>query len=345
MQLLSKNSLTSSELSQEILRINREKSREFVDCKAVRRDYRKSHFTEFAVSGCMDSRVPLNFGLPTGIITPFRSRGGIHDLGWDKFRRSLESWSNHARAKNRFPVLIVTYHWSRSTPWLGCKGFNYDLQSAINRMSEFRHHVASRYRGEILPIMVGMETDTNGFVIHSPKGETLDLGLAHSGIGKHFLEEKIQNMFAEFPKGAVKDLTSLFLSNVQHINNNEAKLSKPLDHGEYVLAIGDYLEWLPFGLALKLGLHDPFLDRSVVTAVSIIRDNLLSGRISDSGVLFISVPYWQSDQRQTAIVQSKSLFQIASRSIRENYPDMWKFFNPLVGVMNLSTNRFEEIRF
>jgi len=316
-----------------------------MELATVRSAYRESHSTEFALTKCMDGRVDVTLitGTPIGIITAFRSVGGIHNLEWKKFRRCLENWLNHAKAKKRSAVLIVTYHWSRGALQFGCKGFNYNLQAAVDGMSRFRRQVESHYRGEIWPVMVGLETDTNSLIVHSPKGEILDLGLVYPDTGKSFLEEKLHSMFVGFPESVLKDLASLFLGNVQYINNNKVKSSEPLDHQEQVLAIGDYVEWLPFGFALKLGLHDPVLKQSIVVAASIIHDNLLSGRIPNNGALFISVPYWQPNQRQAAITQSNSLFQIANKSIRENYPDMRNFFNPLVGVMDLSTNGFEKI--
>lgn len=330
-------------LSQEILMINQEESQRFLEFTTVRSAYRELHPTEFAVTKCMDGRIDFTriTGIPAGIITAFRSIGGIHNLEWDNFRRDLENWQNHARTKKRSAVLIVTYHWSRSASWLGCKGFNYDLQAAIDQMSEFRRQVESRYRGEIWPVVVGIETDTNSFIIHSSKGEVFDLGLVFPGVSISFLEEKTQSMFPEISERAIKDLASLFSGNVHCINRETSP--EPQGHGERILAVGEYLEWLPFGFALKIGSHDPFLNRSVVTATSIIQDNLLSGRISDSGVLLVSTPYWQPDQKSVAMEQSRSLFQIVSNSIMENHPNMWEFFNPLVGVMNLDTNRFEEV--
>ena len=335
----------SHRLIEEILETNKRRSEEFRKNIIPRREYRERHPTEIGVTMCMDGR--LNFfnltGCLFGLITTFRNIGGVHDLGWPMVHSTLNNWEAYAHSKRRSAMLLITYHFSSSKQEFGCKGFDFDVHSAIARMFQFRDQVEDCYSERIFPVVMGIETDSDALVIHGDNGATLDMRYIAQEADEHFLRRRVDEVL-KVPERIREDLIPLLLGNAMRVLEVRESKRAPqdYDHCERVLGIGQGFDWLNHhNLTLVVGLCDPSLNKPIITATKIIRENWKSGRINHGGVLLVSTPYRDSKDRKPAIEQSKYLVRFASDYIRKELPDMADFFTPLVGVINRDDRRFE----
>lgn len=335
----------SQKLIEEILETNLRRSEEFRRDIVQRREYREKHPTEIAATMCMDGR--LNFSTITsslfGLVTTFRNIGGVHDVGWPMFHQTLNSWEAYAHSKRRPALIIITYHWSASRREFGCKGFDFDLDKSLAQMLLLRDQIHHCYHGRIFPLVVGIETDSEALVVLGDRGLTLDMRHLAQEADEHFLQYKIDEI-VKIPEIIRGDLVPLLLGNAKRVLEVRQSGRTPHDceHCERVLGIGQGFDWLNHhNLTLVVGLCDPSLNRPIITATKIIRDNWLCGRIEKGGVLLVSTPYRDPNDRKPAMEQSKYLARFAAQYIREEVPDMADFFTPLVGVINRDNRRFE----
>lgn len=335
----------SNELIDEILETNKRRSEEFQLNIHTRREYRDRHPTEIGVTMCMDGRLNIfNLtGCLFGLITTFRNIGGVHDVGWPMFHQTLNGWESYAHSKRRPAMLIITYHWSANRREFGCKGFDFDLDRSITRMFQLRDQIHHCYHGRIYPIVLGIETDSESLVVHGDRGLTLDMRSVAQEADENFLRYKLGDII-KIPERIREDLIPLLLGNAKRVLGvrQSGRTPKDCDHCERILGIGQGFDWMNHhNLTLVVGLCDPSLNRPIVTSTKIIRDNWRSGRIGEGGVLLVSTPYRDPNDRKPAMEQSKYLAQFATQYIREEVPDMADFFTPLVGVINRNDRRFQ----
>jgi hypothetical protein len=169
--------------AQELLERNRTQSIEHSSMKMrkQRRVYRAEHPTEIAAYKCMDGRLNLAVytETPSGIIQPFRTMGGIFDLGDERLGKIVQEAIEYAEDKKRGYLPLCTYHFSKGDLHRGCKGHNYDTVEAVEHAKrladQFRfmtlESVSPNKDQSIYPVVVGLETDLESLHIHSDDGE------------------------------------------------------------------------------------------------------------------------------------------------------------------------------
>ena len=336
-------------LKEKILAMNAERSRLFQETNHERRNYRREHPIEIAVTMCMDGRVNLTVvcELPVGIISPFRNIGGRYDLGWPLLRHFLNELEGYAYKKRRPMLLIITYHWSKGDEHRGCAGFKYNKAEAIASMKQFKAQVDSCYGSRIHTILMGLETDSDALIVHGDKDRILDMS-EKDGASVLGLQGDLAELFPLMPEQMRMDVASLLFGNVRHIAKVrvERRCLKEFKHNERVLAIGQGFDWLRNdNFALIIGPCDPVLDQPIVTAATIIHRNWKEKRIPQGGVLLVSTPFRKCEDRSGAVEQSRYLANLATRCIAKQVPEMVNFFEPLVGVLDIETRAFEAIEF
>ncbi len=343
-------------LREEILRMNQDRSQMFCDTTAERRAYRREHPTEIMASMCMDGRVNLRIicGLLFGLVTPLRNIGGRYKLGWPMLVRTLLEWERYTYSKRRPALFVITYHWSEGDRHRGCAGFKYDRDAALDYMLKFKEHVDRRYHGRIATVVMGVETDTDALVIHG-KDPTMTLDMREwasqlaAGRNAQLASGFLDTALPDLPKQVRHDLVPLLLGNARHVVQVREQHRQPNEfkHCERVLAVGQGFDWLDRpNLALIIGPCDPNLGEPIVTAANIIRSNLKEGRIpSDGGVLLVSSPYRDHQDRDPMEEEAIELAKVALHHIHRELPDMGDFFHPLVGVLSYETRRFEPVEF
>jgi hypothetical protein len=296
----------------------------------------------------MDGRInlPIITHTPLGIIRPYRNIGGKFNLGWPLLNFSFEKLVNKAvNAGNRILVLI-TYHFSAGEEHRGCAGFKYDCDAAKKNTENFRKQILRVY-GEnnnvVVPVLVGIETDSDAMILHGENGEIVDLSKIEKK-SENDLLEMIKRLFPNMPERIVSDLLPLVQGNIEHMG--EIKGQKPtneLEHGEWVLAVGKGFDWLHTpNMALIVGPYDPNLGEPIKTAASIIKSNLEAGRIEKNGfVLVSSAVFSDPEEKLRTIERSRYMSELAKDIIESNFPDMISKMHIMTVVIDQNTMKME----
>lgn len=345
-------------IKREILESNQRAREVFLGNIGARRRYREIHPTEIMVTKCMDGRIDINAitGLPFGLVYPFRNIGGDYCVGWPLMRETLNDRVEYAHSRHRLSMLLATYHFSEKERHHGCAGFNYDKKAAMDSVRVFRDDVNNVFSDLIYPFMIGIETDSDGMIVHGETGKILDIReLASKNLT---LDEAsmvgLLRGISSYPDRIIEDLAPLLVGNLQHVKDllKKPKEHESLDHQEGILALGQGFDWLKFTQrerAIIIGPCDPALSVAIVKAAGIIKKNVESGRFKGKhGILLISTPYYASidgsgSLRRGAIEQSKYLASFALDCLRREMPEMAEFLIPMVGVTSLDSREFIEV--
>lgn len=350
--------MTNDRLITFLLRHNEKQGREFSnpDAALLRRQYRAKHPTEIAAWKCMDGRLhlPIITETPLGIIQPFRNIGGQFDLGWPFFGLLTKEWVDYAVSRGRDSIIFVTYHFSKSDPHLGCRGFNYDTDAAkrftaglvkqVERVFGAGHTV-------VYPIQVGIETDEDSLILHGADTQVFETA-KHKDLDSERLREHLRSLFPDMKHQMLEDLLPLIEGNLRHVR--EVRHTKrPVgdnDHKEQILGVGRGFDWLHLhNKALLVGPFSYNLGDPIAKAAGILLDNIQKKRIParDGVVLMASAVYREEVgiERQLANEKVVSLAHFSVETIREKVPNLIPYLHTLVGTVDLNTRKFAQIPF
>lgn len=348
--------MKSEKLVQFLLDHNKKQSEEFTNPDAVlaRKIYRAEHPTEITALKCMDGRLnlPIITKTPMGMIRPFRNIGGQFDLGWPFFGILIKEWVEYSISKNRNCVVLLTYHFSKSDEYLGCKGFNYDKNLAlahVKNLKEQFENVFGKKHSVVFPIIVGIETDEDALVIHGENGDLFDLS-KETPTDKITLEQKINKLFPAMKAEVAKDFLPLIAGNIEHIKEVRETMRPigDINHREFVLGVGRGFDWLHlYNKALLVGPFSYNLKEPIGKAAGILLDNIKNGRIDekDGVVLMISSVHRKrvGIEYQLAREKSISLAKLSLQTIQEQVPELMPYLSVLVGTVDMNTREFEEM--
>jgi Carboxysome Shell Carbonic Anhydrase len=271
-----------------LIDLNKKKSAEFIRDHEKRMQYRREHPTEIGVMKCMDGRVHFQAvtGMPAGVIQSWRNIGGKFDIRtWVRLQESLKKFWRCARKKNDRPLLwMVTDHFSRSNPHLGCKGHGYDMDKALASSRALKSqfdYVFGEDRG-VFTIHVTMETDHDLLIFRGDGDDTLDLGNMAVASERDMLCS-LWEIYPLMPEQIRKDLCHLAMLNLAHVGRvkESRKQQQAVDHNEWLLAVGQGYDWLHVpNTALIVGPFDPDFETAVEKAAGILLDNMKRGRFA-----------------------------------------------------------------
>lgn len=345
-----------NKIAQFVLERNNEQSTAFSspDASLARRKYRSQHPTEIAALKCMDGRLNLAVitQTPVGIIQPFRNIGGKFDMGWPYFGRLMLEWVDYAVSKGRNALLLITYHYSKGDTHRGCKGFGYDTDAARVYTANLKKQAEAVFgfgHAVVYPIQVGIETDDDALVVHSPDGRTLDMSEV-GDITEDELRARIIRLFPDMQLQVVDDLLALLLGNHNHIKAVRS-MQRPVadvEHKEQILAIGRGFDWLHLlNKAFIIGPYDTDLVKPIATASKLLLDNLNAGRIPKEEGLLIMIGtayrYEAGPEKPWAIEKAKTLAHFTMAVIQDHAPELLDHAQVLVGAVNQNTRVFNQI--
>lgn len=256
--------------------------------RAERRGYRHLHRTKVACLKCMDGRLnlPVITGIPMGVIQPFRNLGGYFEFGWAYLQAAFLEWANYAATREDDCLVFTTYHFSRSNPHLGCKGFNYNREAAQEAAEHLRNRInttcAESKKNKISAVMLGIETDEDALIIHGETGKAWYLS-EESTLSNSEIVERLAELFPSMPLHVRLDFSPLIEGNIRRISEvRQAPRSlTESDHREQVLGLGRGFDWLHTpNKALLIGPFGYDVATPILKAGGILLDNLESGRIS-----------------------------------------------------------------
>lgn len=335
-----------------LLKRNRDQSEAFCspDATLWRRQYRARHPTEIAALKCMDGRLNLSVltQTPPGIIQPFRNIGGKFDMGWPYFGALINSWVEYSTSRGRDCLILVTYHWSKGEVHRGCRGFDYNAESARNYTVKLKQQIETVFgmtHHVVYPIQVGIETDEDALVLH---GNTGLFDLANEvDLSMDDIRSRVKRLYPDMHEQMVQDLLPLLRGNVQHIQEIRTS-GRPIteaEHKERILAIGRGFDWLHLpNQALIIGPYSYNLGEPIAGAARILLSNLEEGRTpkAQGAVLMTSAAFRDEvgAERTIAAEKAKSLAEFAMVTIKEHVPELLPHLTALTGVLNLQTRLF-----
>ena len=335
---------------------NEEQSAAFRSAAArlSRTRYRAEHPTEIAAWKCMDGRLNLAVytKTPPGIIQPFRNIGGIFDLGWPFFQETIKGYVNYALGRGRRALIMVTYHFSKGDHHRGCAGWKYDTGAAhadAERLAKQTEDVFGKTPRMVYPVVIGVETDEEGLVVHGLKGETLDMATLSSLEG---LEEKIRDLFPDMDLQMVQDFLPLLQGNWEHIRDIRAENRPPIDleHREQIIAVGRGFDWLHLpNKALIIGPYSHEWPNAVATAGKIIKGNLEAGRVPKSEGVLLLLSALSRDEEGSfgwnmAMQKAKYLERVSREILLQNVPELKDSLQVMAGVTFADTRKWHPLQ-
>jgi hypothetical protein len=337
-----------------LLQLNRRNSELY--CAGTQRllEYRREHPTALMATLCMDGRVSWQelTGLPMGLCRLVRNIGGKYEMGWPLMQSTISEWAHEAHKRYAHALLMITYHFSKGDEHLGCAGFSYRTDEAYAHMIRFQSQVRYCCGDRIFPVIVGIETDADAFVIHGEDDQKFDTAQYIGVTDDAVLLQEMRRLFPSAPQQVLIDFVPLVRGNIEH-TRRVCQTQRPvvqLDHGENVVVVGRGVDWITKpNIALVVGVCDPDLRRAVTVAASIVQQNLQKGRIrkDQGGVLLTCWPYYDRRiDRKGAILQAQYLHSFARRCIEQpNGTDLslvsGGFFTSVATILNMETRLLE----
>lgn len=336
-----------------LLEHNGQQSRQFCSpgTRMWRQQYRALHPTEILAIKCMDGRIniPVMTNTPLGIIQPIRTMGGIIDIGVPFLNDFISDWVAYAIDRGRDCLILNTYHFSQGDVHRGCRGYNYDTalarESTRKLTCQFEEVFGKEYR-VVYPIMIGIETDGDGFIFHGANGEALSIA-NHLNASEDDLRSMLCQLYPDMKPHMVNDLLPLAVGNRQHIQDIrlQARPITDVSHCESVLGFGRGFDWLHIpNKALIIGPYSFDLAKPIQAAARILWDNVNrpNSTISpeDLALLVLSshrdeAGHELSLARQKALSMAKFAMQAIDQGAPEVAPFLRKNF--VVGVVNSNT--------
>lgn len=328
--------------------------------KKIRGEYREKYPVGKIAFQCMDGRVHMAnaTGTPLGIITSFRSLGGLFSLGWksldDDFNEELE----YHRSLQHEVLVFVTYHFSRSNRSFGCAGFKCNIEKAMAASITFKRQIERVYGSmeAVYPVLIGYETDEDALIIHGTHGEPWDLSREIMIPSEERILKKLATRFdGQMPENVKREFIPLVQGNVAHIAQVRASCRqiREIQHNEWIVAPGRGLDWLFVpNMAVIIGMYSYKSDEAVKTAADIIAESMREGRISkeDGFVLLASAAYrdrggmkGKIDERR-ACERAREEMQFSKEVFKKYHPRIMKYMHELTVVTDVNTRRFQEVK-
>ncbi len=352
-----------NQTAQTLLELNKKHSQNYSSAgeKNKRRFYRAKHPTEIAAFKCMDGRLnlPVFTETPPGIIQPFRTMGGIFDLGDERLGKIVQDAVEYALDKGRMYMPLCTYHFSRGDKHRGCAGHKYDTCAAIKGakllVEQFRFTFGDMgsgigYGQEVYPILTGIETDSESLQFHSDDGKIFSV-YEPVNDDLEVIEEKIREMFPDMAKQMLQDFIELIIRNQRHVKQVMSINREPIDleHRESVICFGRGFDWLHTpNKALIIGPFGNEIGDSITIAGSLLLKNIKENRIDPKKGLAVMTAglYYEEGMNKNRIkLKAYNLYKYIRKVLEKNVPELVQNYDIqyLVGVTSHDTRAFTEI--
>lgn len=340
-----------TERTEWLLQLSQKHADEYVSPEAAlaRKLYLAKHPTRLFVFKCMDGRIhmPHSTQTPLGIMTPFRNLGGMFDLGWPHLGEVVSSSVLEAVEQGYRAVLIITYHFSKSSKEHGCAGFNYDTGAAFEHVLQIREQAETIYGDShqtVYPVIWGIETDEDALILHNKEGQVLNMAEVDDDDSNH-LFHAVKSLYPDMNQKVVLDLLPLLEGNLRQIRKNRKEPRESGNvHREWMMCIGRGFDFLHEpNIALIVGPYSPDLVTPIAKAAHIIENNMKLGRIPDDGFLLLaSTPYREfGSDKARAQLKTKFLADFATHVIEEQAPELAKKMVKKTGVLNWNTRQLD----
>ncbi len=335
-----------------LIALNDMRSRTFVKDRPARQAWRESRKIEIAWFGCMDGRFhpPTITGTHLGIWSIWQNIGGKFDLAkWPRFQNSFEKFWWCSKRNDRLMLVIITYHFSRSdNARLGCKGHGFDLARAQASSRALKSQFEHVFKDEptTYVISVGIDTDGDSMVFHGQNGE-IDIATANDR-SESFFRDEFKRIDPSMPDGFLPHVVEIAMLNGRHVTqvSNGQRPIKDIEHGEWVLAVGQGFDWLhTLNTAIIIGPFDPQFSRWVRIGARILDGNSEREDFDwRRGLVLMASAQFNPDQgsvgQRLAEFKARQLADQAVTAIKNSMPHLLEHLQRVTGTVDMGTRKF-----
>jgi len=167
---------------------------------------------------------------------------------------------------------------------------------AMQLCEQFKEVFTGGPRAAVYPIVIGIETDREGLHVHGTADPSKELRLWDNlDSNEAMLRVQVNSLLPGLDSQMVDDIVPLLRGNIEHIKY-VLTLQRPiveLDHRENVIAVGVGFDWLHVpNKALIIGPFEELWTKTVVTAASVIADNIKAGVVDEKrGIVLFASAY------------------------------------------------------
>ncbi|MCX6755378.1 MAG: hypothetical protein NT068_02465 [Candidatus Nomurabacteria bacterium] len=324
--------------------------------KHARMLYKELHPARILLFKCMDGRVHIAkfTNIPTGILRPYRTLGGIFDLGDSYLSDLIEKTIKHCSSKK--PCLIVsTYHFSKGSEKRCCAGHDNNTGQALVWAKRLRDQFKSvflekRNEGILYSIVMGIETDNQSLIFHNKNGEIFNV-FENLNSSREEIILKMLKIFPDVSDEVMNALMELVMGNYNYIKNSTSEeVALDREHKELSLCIGLGFDWLH--IPNKALIVSPFrshlktLDDCIAIAASIILKNIKSGRVDEKDgvtIMCAGLLFKEHTNDEAQKMRAHFLYKTAKKVIEKRVPELLNYnLEYVVGVTSHDTRLFTE---
>ncbi len=310
--------------------------------------------TDFAFSCCIDERTngPEWCRAPYATCKLWKSPGGNLTLGSKLFANELEICSQRSLVQGKKFLVIATYHLSAAHQDKGCKAVHYDRDRAYSNALSLKNQIDTVFqRNGVYAIVMGMETDTQTFILHDEK-QTLCFELS-SYRGKPFddIKDLVASSYPSFPLSVVNDLARLLYRNLNRSTVVPCdRLAYHSDHRAYGIGVGRGFESVHENQIVTVGLWGYEIDKAIAIAGKVLLENLEHGRIpkEDGVALICQAGYYVAgvDRRNIrfAEIQAQHLLDFSLGVLEKQVPEVFRYVSAIAGTINMNTFEFQPLQ-
>jgi hypothetical protein len=351
--------IRGEELWQQFLSYNLEEHRKYVAGQEDRDLIRAIWEMECLVLKCMDGRNDLTrwTQLLYGLVQALRTTGGVFDPGHILLRNRIHGLMKYAQSKQRYLIVIIAYHYSKSGQHLSCRFENGDRLAARMFARGLTEAIAAIYGRSlaVYPICVGMETDEEAITFEGVEdGRSLPIATLDSETDVPACMSRLYKLYPGMAEKVLKNLAEMAAKNYRHVASirQDPKPDEALDHNEYGSLLGDGADFhhKPNELIILWpGVYD--LAGPVRTSMEINGGNLLRryNRLGEeryrhrvNGILLIGSAYFRdsgADER-SAQAEAKANLDYQYKVLQASYPQLLPYVSGISGAVDFRTRRF-----
>ena len=273
-------------------------------------------------------------------------KGGSSVINWAAEKHAAHTLCEICNDGN-MGLAIVTYHCSETdNKHFGCAGSKCNKDKSIRDAKGFRMQMekgCADWRCRIYSMLVGINTDTDGLMLHGENGQVRCLESLSENVTDNELFSIILELYPSMPMQIRFDLLSLMRGNIRHIAAVR-KSQRPIEqmgHMGWALGIGRSraYNWLHEpNTAILVGLFNPDLPKVIRKGIEVIKPNAKKGFI-----LMTAAPYGKNNPKSFARQQAKYYSRLGQEQIKEYYHDLLPFMFPLRLLVSEETQLFEMI--
>jgi hypothetical protein len=211
----------------------------------------------------------------------------------------------------------------------------------------FKKQMERAYKGlphQIIPIVVGIETDEEALIFHNESKVPLNLAKVFKDTDEEEMFLKLSDLYEEsMPMQMRLDLLPLLMGNIQHIRKVRES-NRPIiamEHNEWIVGVGGGTAFDPLHVpnaAILVGQYNPNLGKVIREALGLINDHLKPG---DVFLSLAAASYGRGVYESHAMEDVRYYSRLVREVAHEYYHHLLPRMHSVRGVVNIETQKIK----